>query len=287
MDCLPPFRFGLTAVDKLRLQPCHHASLPDLDPQCRPCPETAKTSPSEGCRVTGSTSHTEYGGSPYQIRTVYKNCYQHGRGLKTKSTKISRRLLAKAVKQHSRVALQIKSEGLNEILWMTHHLLQPPPSHTLSQQLSSRLTTQLARAHGYHRITTSIQGKILSRMIKRDVNMCIQEITAEMIDAGRSPHFHITVMAQCVAGILGATAAWQDSWWTTLSSISSQHAIRCVMLSKRHPVQKCAQVSVPVSHQRCVLQANKRVMHFPLWPFLQLTHSFHTLSKWGTRRSKG
>lgn len=33
--------------------------------------------------------------------------------------------MEEAVKQHSQVAMQ--SEGLNEILWMTHHLLQPPP----------------------------------------------------------------------------------------------------------------------------------------------------------------
>ncbi len=39
---------------------------------------------------------------------------------------ISVRHLAEAVEQHSKVALQI-SEVLNEILGMTHHLLQPPP----------------------------------------------------------------------------------------------------------------------------------------------------------------
>lgn len=59
----------LQQFDKLQSAVVTMPRCQTLASQCPTNPETAKTSPSEGRRVTDSPSHTEYGGSPNRLNT--------------------------------------------------------------------------------------------------------------------------------------------------------------------------------------------------------------------------
>lgn len=104
--CFRPIRFSFQQSLSCLPSYSHHERCQTSTPQCPTSLEAAKTSPSEGHRVTGSVSHTEYGGSPHQLHTVYINWYQQCLAWAFQAQ--SYRHLAEATKLHGQVALQMR-----------------------------------------------------------------------------------------------------------------------------------------------------------------------------------
>lgn len=156
----------------------HFPSCVSPRPRCNTSPQTAMPSPSEGYRVTGAPSHSEYGGiTKTTSRKSTRKTGTRAAQLKLSGlNEISVRRLCEAARKVALLQITVRV-WMHFRGWLITSSPPSPPAHTLSQQLSS-LTYRTANCR-----TSDIQTRLLERIPSLSIphfNISIEENAAEI-----------------------------------------------------------------------------------------------------------